>query len=30
LVPAGNAAISFGPPNKRSSHFIEEMLHGVR
>jgi hypothetical protein len=27
LVPAGNAAISFGPPNKRSSHFIEEMPH---
>src|SRR5271169_1780148 len=25
LVPAGSAAISFGPPNRRSSHFIEEM-----
>src|SRR5260221_7914977 len=24
LVPAGNAAISFGPPNSRSSHFMEE------
>src|SRR5258708_2399022 len=25
LVPAGNAAISLGPPNTRSSHFMEEM-----
>src|ERR1039457_2950427 len=27
LVPAGKAAISVGPPNKRSSHFIDEMPH---
>src|SRR5260221_14229452 len=25
LVQAGNAAISLGPPNTRSSHFMEEM-----
>jgi hypothetical protein len=29
MVPAVKAAMSFGPPNKRSSHFIEEMPHRI-